>query len=63
MGISTMGQLESAVDRLLQRNAQLEGHCARLIAEQEDWRLQRQVILAEVEEFLAELELLREQQV
>ncbi len=57
-----MGQLENAVERLLQRNAQLEDHCARLIAEQKDWRQQRAEILAEVEQLLTDLRLLREQQ-
>lgn len=57
-----MGQLENAVNRLLQRNAQLQDHCVRLIAEQEDWRQQRHDLLAEVEGVLADLELLREQQ-
>ncbi len=62
MGVSTMGQLENAVDRLLQRNAQLQDHCTRLIAEQEFWRQQRQDMLVEIEGLLSELELLREQQ-
>jgi len=61
MGISTMGQLENAVDRLLQRNAQLQDHCTRLFTEQEAWRQQRREMLAEVEGLLADLELLREQ--
>ena len=56
-----MGQLEKAVDRLLQRNAELQDHCARLIAGQGEWQQQRQDVLAEVEGLLAELELLREQ--
>ena len=62
MGVSTMGQLENAVDRLLQRNAQLQDHCACLLTEQEDWRQQRRNILAEIEKLLADLESLREQQ-
>lgn len=57
-----MGQLENAVNRLLQRNAQLQDHCACLIAEQEDWRQQQRDMFAEVEGLLADLELLREQQ-
>ena len=57
-----MGQLENAVDRLLQRNDQLQDQCTRLLAEKKSWQHQRQVVLTEVEELLAELELLREQQ-
>ncbi len=57
-----MGQLENAVNRLLQRNAQLQDHCAHLIAEQEDWRQLRRDMFVEVEGLLADLELLREQQ-
>ena len=58
-----MDQLENAVDRLLQRNAQLHDHCDRLISEQGVWRQQRRDLLVEVEGLLADLELLREQQV
>lgn len=57
-----MGQLENAVDRLLQRNVQLRGQCARLVSEQERWRQQRKDMLAEVEGLLLDLETLREQQ-
>lgn len=57
-----MGQLENAVERLLQRNAQLEDHCARLVAEQKNWRQQRTEVLAEVELLLADLRLFQEQQ-
>ncbi len=57
-----MGQLENAINRLLQRNAQLQDHCTHLISEQEAWRRQQCDVLAEVEGLLADLELLREQQ-
>jgi chromosome segregation ATPase len=57
-----MGQLENAVERLLQRNSQLRDECTRLLAEREDWRRQRRDMLAEVESLLADLETLREQQ-
>lgn len=55
-------RLEDAVERLLQRNSQLQDLCERMLVEQETWRSQRQDVLAEVEELLAELALLREQQ-
>ncbi len=57
-----MGQLENAVERLLQRNTLLQGQCDRLLAEQQNWQQQRLDILAEIEDLLVELELLREQQ-
>lgn len=57
-----MGQLESAVERLLQRNAQLQEQCSRLTAKQEGWQQQRQHLRTEIERLLADLERLREQQ-
>jgi len=62
MDASAMGQLENAVDRLLQRNAQLKERCDLLLVERQGWRQQRREMLAEVETLLADLERLREQQ-
>ncbi|WP_020676678.1 hypothetical protein [Geopsychrobacter electrodiphilus] len=60
MGTSSMEPLERAVGRLLQRNEQLQAQCERLLLEQQGWQHQRQALLAEIEEVLADLELLRE---
>ncbi|MCF6179895.1 MAG: hypothetical protein L3J63_10985 [Geopsychrobacter sp.] len=62
MDTSTIGPLENAVDRLLQRNMQLKEQRDLLLVEKEAWQQQRQSMLSEVEEVLADLELLREQQ-
>jgi chromosome segregation ATPase len=63
MGVSTMSQLENAVNRLLQRNVQLQDRCDSLTAEQDHWRQQRREVLMEVESLLADLELLRKQHI
>jgi FtsZ-binding cell division protein ZapB len=57
-----MDPLENAVDRLLQRNAELKNRCELLLVEQQTWQTQRQALLAEVEAIVADLALLREQQ-
>ena len=57
-----MGQLENAVNSLLQRNAQLQDQCAHMAEEKEAWQLKQRAMLAEVEVLLADLERLREQQ-
>jgi len=62
MGNPAMDQLENAINRLLQRNAQLQDHCISLIAEQDVWQQQRRAMLSEIESLLADLEMLREQQ-
>jgi len=57
-----MDRLENAVDRLLQRNAEIQNQCERLLVEQQAWQHQRRALLAEVEMLLADLVLLQEQQ-
>lgn len=57
-----MDQLENAVDRLLQRNAQLQDRFEQLLVEQEGWRSQRRDMLHEIDGLLADLEQLRERQ-
>ncbi len=57
---SCHNQLEDAVGRLLKRNAQLQEHCRQLLIEQEGWRHQRRELLTEIEQLLADLELLQE---
>lgn len=59
MNASRLGQLEEAVSRLLQRNAQLQDFCRQLLTDQEDWQQQRREMLTEVEEVLADLESVR----
>ena len=63
MGGSRLAQLEDAVGRLLQRNAQLQDLCHKLLVEQDDWNRERRELLEEVESILAELEIYRERRV
>lgn len=59
MDVSRLGQLENAVNRLLQRNQQLQEHCQQLLVEQEGWRSQKVELLTEINDLLARLENLR----
>ncbi len=49
-------RLEMAVERLLEKNRQLEAECAALQQERTAWHQQRGRLLDEVEQMLARLE-------
>lgn len=51
-----LDRLEAAVARLLEKNRQLEDECQVLRRAQLDWRQERDVLLAEVEQILQRLE-------
>lgn len=61
MSAFRLEQLEQAVGRLLQRNAQLEERCLRLLSDQQNWQLERRELLREIETLLEDLRLMREQ--
>ena len=62
MDASCMDQLESAVERLLQRNRQLQDQCQKLLGERESWHSQKRDLLAEIDDLLGRLETLRSRQ-
>lgn len=62
MSAFRIAQLEDAVGRLLQRNAQLQAHCRQLLSEQETWQHSRHELLGEVDALLADLKQMREKQ-
>lgn len=49
-------RLETAVEKLLERNSQLEVDCAALMQEKAVWQQEREQVLGEVERILARID-------
>lgn len=62
MDASRLTELENAVERLLQRNQQLQEHCRHLLDEQEVWCHQKRDLLGEVNGLLSQLQGLKGEQ-
>lgn len=54
--MDTLTRLEAAIDRLIERNQQLEQENTRLSRAQEEWQQERRTLLEDIDRMLARLD-------